>query len=303
VILTGGLIKVAKDYLRGPYKKARLRYMRVRHGFGRAEFLRALRDAGIQDGDAVLVHSTMNGFEAFNGTVSDIVNTLKDAIGPNGTILMPALSISGSALDFAKSGHIFDVRTTPSQTGMITEVFRRSPGVSRSVHPTHSVTVWGKDSAWWIQDHHRAGTPCGRGTPYHHLLEREGKIALLGTGIAPLTFFHTAEELIEERMPFSPFTAESYTMSCRTAGVLIDTAPMRLYDPSASRRRTLQPLEQELRSKGAWAEGRAGTLNVIGLKAHDILTAVEDLADRNVFCYKPDEARRSTRNRERARSR
>jgi len=260
--------------------------MRARYGFGRADLLRAVRDAGIQEGDAVLVHSSMKGFEGFDGTVTDILAVLKDAVGAGGTLLMPALSVSSSALEFAKSGRVFDIRTTPSQSGIITEVFRRSPGVSRSVHPTHSVTVWGKDSEWWIQDHYVACTPCGRGTPYHRLLERDGKVALLATGIAPLTFFHTAEELIEDRMPFSPFTRETYIMNCRVGGKLIPSAPMRLYDPSASGRRTLQPLEAELRSMGAWREARAGTLSVIGLKARDILTAIENLAARKVFCYK-----------------
>jgi len=41
---------------------------------------------------------------------------------------------------------------------------------------------------------------------------------------------------------------------------------------------------------GMWHQGRTGTLNVIGLKARDIVTAIEGLAARGVFCYKPDEA-------------
>jgi aminoglycoside N3'-acetyltransferase len=252
--------------------------------------MRAIREAGVAEGDAVMIHSSMTGFEGFTGTVADIVAAFKEAVGPQGTILMPALSMSGSALEFARSGRVFDARTTPSQSGVITEVFRRSAEVSRSVHPTHSISVWGRDRDWWVKDHHLASTPCGRGTPFDRLLERDGKIALAGTGIAALTFFHYAEEILEDKMPFSPFTRETFTMPCRVSGALLNTAPMRLYEPSVSRRRTLQPLEQELRAGGMWREGRAGTLTLIGLQAKDIMTALERMTARGVFCYKANEA-------------
>ena len=95
-------------------------------------------------------------------------------------------------------------------------------------------------------------------------------------------------ELIEPRMPFSPFTSERYTMQCRVSGTIVNSGPMRLYDPLISRRRNLQPLELELRAKGLWREGRAEALTIIGLKARDVLSIVEDLASRGVFCYRPE---------------
>jgi aminoglycoside 3-N-acetyltransferase len=281
------LLQPAKKRLRGPYQKARLRYLRLVRGFGKNSLLAALRRAGIESGDAVLVHSAMTGFDGFHGSIPDIVSVFQDAVGPAGTLLMPTLSMAGSAIEFAAGGKVFDPRTTPSQVGLLTEVFRRSPGVSRSVHPTHSVAAWGNDPQWWLADHHLADSPCGRGTPFHLLLERGGKIALAGTGIAAMTFFHCAEELLESRMPFSPFTAERYTMRCRVAGEALQSAPMRLYAPEVSRRRQLAPLETELRARGKWRESRTGTLRVIVLDAREVLRALEEMAARGVFCYGP----------------
>jgi aminoglycoside N3'-acetyltransferase len=271
-----------------PYREARAAYIRGRYGFGRKELLNAIRSAGIQPGDASLVHSGFSSFEPFEGKITDIVSTFQEAVSPDGTLMMPTLSIAGSTVDFANSGSVFDPRTTPSQAGVITEVFRSCDGVVRSVHPTHSVAVWGKDKDWWNNGHHLAGTPCGRGTPFHRLIERDGKVALAGTGIETLTFFHCIEELIEPRMPFSPFTTERYTMQCRVGGNIVETAPMRLFDPALSRRRDLRPLETELREKGRWREGTAEALTIIVLKARDVLATIEDMASRGVFCYRSE---------------
>lgn len=279
------LVRPAKVWLRGPYRHIRANYVRWRHGFGPSELLEALRSTGIQRGDAILVHSSMSRFEAFNGSVPDIVSVFMDAIGSEGTLMMPTLSMSGSAIDFAKSGRIFDSRTTPAQVGLLPEVFRRSAGVARSIHPTHSVAAWGNDKDWWLENHYLAGTPCGRGTPFHRLWERRGKIVLAGVNIAAMTFFHCAEEVIEPRMPFSPFTTDHYVMRCRVQGQIIETAPMRLYAPDVSRRRRLAPLAAELQRKGRWREGRAGSLSIIVLAATDVLRTLEEMADSGIFCY------------------
>lgn len=283
--LIPGIVQPAKAWLRGPYKNARSKYIRWRHGFGRDELLAALQALGIKRGDAIIVHSAIKAFEAFQGSATDVIAVFKEAVGTEGTLMMPTLSMAGSAIDFAKSGRIFDPRTTPSQVGLLPEIFRRSAGVVRSMHPTHSVAVLGKGSTWWIADHHRADTPCGRGTPFHRLLERDGKIVLAGTGIPALTFFHCVEELIERRMPFSPFTQERYVMRCRMDKEIIETAAMRLYAPDVSRRRQLFPLESELRAKGFWKESRTGTLTVAAVRAQHVLETLEEMADRGIFCY------------------
>jgi aminoglycoside 3-N-acetyltransferase len=281
------LVPPAKKWLRRSYRKARSRYVRWRYRFTRADLLDALHQVGIVRGDAILVHSAIAGFEGFDGRVPDIVSVFEEALGPEGTLLMPTLSMSGTAVEFANSGQIFDPRTTPSQMGLLSEVFRRSKGVARSTHPTHSVAARGADVAWWLENHQLAGTPCGKGTPFHRLLERNGKVVLAGIGIRALTFFHCAEELLETRMPFSPFTSERYVMRCRVAGQLIETAPMRLYAPDVSRRRRLAPLEAELRGKGLWLESRTGSLALIAVNAADVLRTLEEMAGRGVFCYQP----------------
>ena len=121
--------------------------------------------------------------------------------------------------------------------GLLTELFRRSPGVVRSIHPTHPVAIWGYDANVIATGHHLAQTPCGVGTPFEALLKRHGKIALLGTDISALTFYHMLEEAIERDLPLGPFTDEVFHLRSRTRdGLILDTNG-RLFEPAVSRRR------------------------------------------------------------------
>jgi hypothetical protein len=100
-----------------------------------------------------------------------------------------------------------------------------------------------------------------------------------------MTFYHCAEELLEPRLPESPFTTELFRMRFRVAGEIGETAPTRLYEPGLSRRRNLAPLEEELRDAGRWRETHTGTLQLILLEAPHVLQTLEDMTRRGVFCY------------------
>lgn len=240
----------------------------------------------MRPGDALMVHSSFDRFLGFTGTITDAVAALQDAVGPDGTVLMPTMPFDGSALDYAASGKVFDVRRTPSRMGLLTEMFRRSPGVTRSVHPTHSVAVWGAKAELFVADHHRAGTPCGRGTPWYRLWEQGGKSVLLGTAIGSMTFFHTAEEVLEPEMPFSPFTAETFLLHSKDwDGQVLETRT-RLFDRDVSGRRDVARMVPALKQAGSWREGRVGRLSVTVLEARPVLEVLRALARDGVFCYK-----------------
>jgi aminoglycoside 3-N-acetyltransferase len=272
--------------LRKYYYLIKSTYHRYCHPFTAAELLSTLRELGIRNGDMLLVHSSFAQFLGFRGTAQDVIRILKEAVGPQGTLMMPTLSFSGSAVTYARAIKIIDLARSPSMAGLLTEMFRRSEGVVRSPHPTHSVAVWGPAAGYLVQDHHLAATPCGRGTPYFRLLEKGGKILLLGVGISPLTFFHCVEELIEDEMPFSPFTSEVFTMRFRVDGNVVETSPMRLYDPSVSGRRNLSVLEQALRRNNAWHYRKLGSLRVTVLNAADVLCTTKSLAKKGIYCYR-----------------
>jgi len=279
------LPKGARGRLKGWRKRLRLAYARRWKAFGPDALLAALRDLGVDPGEVVMVHSSFDRFAGFSGKATDVLRVLQDAVGPTGTLLMPTLPFTGTAVEYVSRGEIFDVRRTPSRVGLLTELFRRSPGVVRSVHPTHPVAAWGARAAEMVANHHLARTPCGEGSPFARLLERDGRVLFLGADIDSMTLFHCIEEILEPGMPISPFTKDEIALESRdqTGGILLTKT--RLFDPALSRRRNLEPLRPVLRQRGTWAQGRVGGLDMILLNARDVLAAGRWLADRGVHCY------------------
>jgi aminoglycoside N3'-acetyltransferase len=245
----------------------------------------SLRQLGIASGDAVIVHSSFESFEGFRGSVTDAIQVLRDVIGPDGALLMPTIPFSGSAVEYARTRPLLDVNRTPSSMGIITEIFRRLPGVTRSVHPTHPVAGWGAKAAPLLATHRLAHTPCGAGSPFARLVQTDGKILLLGVSINAMTFFHYLEEDLEGRMPFSPFTTETFTLDVRDEEGQTVSVATRLYDPIVGRERDGELLTPHLKAGGVWREAKVGRLKAIVLRCGDVKKIATEMASKGLFCY------------------
>ena len=277
--------KQIKRMLKGRLKSIRLAWFHYRHPFSADDLLNAIRRVGVQPGNVVFVHSSLNAFEGFIGKPMEINLILQKVVGAGGTLLMATLPFRGSAIEYVAQSRTFDVRTTPSQMGLLTELFRRAPGIVRSVHPTHPVAVWGAHAAEIVADHHRARTPCGQSSPFHRLLELDGKVLFLGTDISVMTFFHYLEEELEPKMAFSPFTKEVFSLRSKDWNGNELVTETRLYDPVYSRQRDLSKLVPVLKSQGAWRESSVGKVKITLLSANEIARACRKLAQQGVYCY------------------
>jgi aminoglycoside 3-N-acetyltransferase len=271
--------------VRGWLKRLRGAYTQWRCAFNQDDFLAMLRRLGVKSGDVLLVHSAFDRFEGFTGKATEVIHALQEAVGPGGTILMPTLPFGGMAVDYVSKGRVFDVLRTPSSMGLLTELFRRSAGVVRSVHPTHPVAAWGAVARAIVAGHHLAQTPCGVGTPFARLLDYKGKILFLGTGIEAMTFFHTIEEILEPQMPFTPFTRETYSLHSKDKDGSLLSSTTRLFDPEWSRRRNLEKLVPILKRHGVWKQERVGGLDAVLLDAKEVLQSCQALAQSGVYCY------------------
>ncbi|WMC94309.1 AAC(3) family N-acetyltransferase [Kineothrix sp. MB12-C1] len=89
---------------------------------------------------------------------------------------------------------VMDVLYTPSCVGFLTERFRKRPGVYRSLHPTHSLSAYGKDAKEFIAGEEKISTPCGEGGAYHRLWQRNAQILLIGVNFTRNTYIHGVEE-------------------------------------------------------------------------------------------------------------
>lgn len=279
-----------KQQLKRTLHRARTSLTQKLFAFNSSQLLELLRRLGVQPGDVVCVHSAFDQFLGFQGHVGDALKVLQQAVGDEGGLMMPTQPFASTAIDYVRKHPVTDIARAPSTVGMITEILRRTPGAVRSINPTHPVALWGQRGVKLADRDWEAGTPCGRGTAYHRLIDEDARILMMGTGLQPMTFYHCLEELIEPQMPFSPFTSEVFELKSKNrAGEVFDSR-MRLFEPGPSSRRRMSLMEPDLRAAGAWRAGRVGRLQVISLRAVQVLEVVEAMARQGRYCYLPETA-------------
>jgi len=157
------------------------------------ELVNGWRNLGVRLGGVLLVHSSLRSLGPLEGGAETVVLSLLEALGPQGTLLMPALSYR----TVGPKSPLFNVITTPSCVGALPEYFRTRPGTLRSVHPTHSVSGGGPLVNSLLGEHIRSTTPCGPYSPFARLPEANGQILFLGCGLRPNTSMHAVEERVE----------------------------------------------------------------------------------------------------------
>ncbi|WP_219835439.1 aminoglycoside N(3)-acetyltransferase [Paenibacillus sp. R14(2021)] len=170
-----------------------------------------LRALGVQEGDKLLVHSSLSSLGWVCGGPQAVVQALQLAVGEAGTLIMPAQS--GDWSDPAEWAHppvpaawldtiyrempAFDPLLSPTRgMGRIAELFRTFPGTIRSRHPQVSFCANGPHAEEIVSDHPL--TPqFGLASPLGKLQALDAKVLLLGAGYDSCTSFHLAEALIE----------------------------------------------------------------------------------------------------------
>ncbi|CAN5389268.1 AAC(3)-VI family aminoglycoside N-acetyltransferase [soil metagenome] len=177
-------------------------------GFGRVTvsretLARDFRRAGIAAGDVLIVHSAMSRLGHVHGGPHDVVRALQDALGAEGTLLMPTFSFNLAGWNLPH----FDPRNTPSRVGLLTDTFWRMDGVIRTPHPTHSVSAWG---AWAkvLTDGPLSYEPLGLGSPLDRARLLDAKILLLGVGQVANSTVHVAESLARAPYLAVPFALQ-----------------------------------------------------------------------------------------------
>lgn len=166
-----------------------------------------------QDFEILMVHSSFDEFlPMYKGTAKDLVSALIELSGPNRTIVMPAFVLGGRSYDtsvYFKS-RPFNVRSTPSEAGLIAEVFRRVPNVLRSLHPTCSLCALGPLAKELTAGHHVSRTGMSPDGPFGMMTRR--RTTILGLGVEYyrcLTHVHTATDEMADAFPIKSATPSS----------------------------------------------------------------------------------------------
>lgn len=154
----------------------------------KANIVQGLKKLGIEQGDLVQVHSSLSAFGYVAGGAETVVDALLEAVGVPGTIMVPTFNHGAE--------DIFDLASSPSTNGAITNALRLRPESYRSLHPTHPVAAIGPLAELLTREHLTGGT-FGLLSPLGKLAAMGGKILLLGVGMNSNTMAHTGETLYE----------------------------------------------------------------------------------------------------------
>ncbi len=173
----------------------------------RATLAADLRALGVQEGDVLVVHSSLSSLGYVVGGATAVVGALLDAVGPAGTVTMPGHSSDWSEPSYWEAPPVprdwwpvirehlpvFDPRTTPLRAmGAVAEALHRTPGTLRSDHPRLSHLAHGAQ-AGWITTGHALADGFGERSPLARLYDLDARVLLLGVGHASNTSLHLAE--------------------------------------------------------------------------------------------------------------
>jgi len=136
-------------------------------------FAAILQRLGLRRGMTVFVHSAWENMIPIRSGPLEVIHLLQDAVGENGTLLMPCYSyVRGT-------DGVFDLRWAPTSAGLLAEAFRRSKGVRRSAN-NHSVSALGRQATELVQDHHHSLTSWDGHSPFMKMRELESLVICLG---------------------------------------------------------------------------------------------------------------------------
>ncbi|MEI8309138.1 MAG: AAC(3) family N-acetyltransferase [Verrucomicrobiota bacterium] len=158
---------------------------------------------GVGAGDTLFVHSSFKSLGPVDGGAATVIASLEDALAPGGLLLMPSFNL----VEKDKRAGTWNIATTPSTVGYLTEFFRLMPGTVRSDHYSHSVAARGCGAGDVVAGHlssegpespwDRApwGRTFGARSPFLQAYDRGGKLLMLGVDYHSSTFVHLVETL------------------------------------------------------------------------------------------------------------
>jgi len=221
----------------------------------------------------LLLHSSIRGTLrklkklCFPMEVETILDSFLHALGENGTLLLPLFNF-----DFC-SGIGFDIRTTPSQMGALTEAGRLRLGTVRTGHPIYSFAVLGKRCDMFRGVDNFSGY--GADSPFGILRREGGKIAVLDLpDQESMTFYHYVEESLSVNYRFhkrfsAPYTGFDGGTTQRTYGLFV----RRLDEGVVTH---VDPMGELLWAKNLYSGDRSGTGS--GLRVIDAGTLYDEVA-------------------------
>lgn len=240
-----------------------------------AALFAGLRDVGVEEGETVLVHSSLLTLGAMDGvdledSAAQVYAVLRSAVGKAGTIVVPTFTFA-----FCR-GEPFDPVHSPSEgMGALSEHVRQLPDACRSRHPIQSIAAVGPLATLLCS--RDTATAFSLGGPFDGLLEFDALVVLVGASMQSVSLVHVAEERVG--VPYrdwKSFTGD-YVLPWG-----VQTRSYRMYarDLDLNPRLHLGPVSERLAERGDLRRARVGSGWVQSFRARSFVDlAVEGLRD------------------------
>lgn len=236
------------------------------------ELIRQLGKMGFNHMDSILMHSSL---KAINRDAKLVIDSLKSYFN-EGMVLMPTHTWK----QMNETYTYFDANHQPSCVGILTEIFRKSSDVVRSLHPTHSMAGFGRHAAFYLKDAINDQTPCAPHGAWGRLTEIDAYILLVGCGLERNTFMHAIEEKknIGNRLTEAPII-----FSIQTSNGIVKRPFYKHYHVRFEHlSENYIIIHDALLSLGIMKEATFGDAKVYYMKARDLEAYVFDLLDKNL---------------------
>lgn len=166
-----------------------------------SQIIKFLNVSGVCRGDTLFIHSSWECLNSGSFSAVELIEALIDYLGKHGTLAMPAFPPEKLQVNET----LFDGKRLPSGGGLLTEVFRRYPGVRRSINLNHSVCAAGPNAAYLTESHHLSKTSWDKHSPYYRLRDFENAFIVgfgVGHRLRVATSLHCVESVLQSEIEF-----------------------------------------------------------------------------------------------------
>jgi len=244
------------------------------------------RELGVAEGDTLLVHSSYKSLGEVDGGPQTVVRALETALGTDGegTLIMPTFNF-----DF-NQGKPWDVRTTPSKMGVLTELVRKDARAKRVFHPFYSFAILGKHAEMLGSLRYKSAYE--RNSVFGKLRDLDGKIMVIGLSYNnSMTFFHHIEQM--EGVDYRFLKQFSGEVTDENGNTYTDTFEMLVRDIDKGVMTMVDPMGALMEEAGIIKSRKIGDADVKLMKANEVyeFTAREMKRDPHLLYYiKKDDA-------------
>lgn len=245
------------------------------------DIVQKMLELGMRPGNLVCIHSSMKEFYNYKGTAEELIDEILSAIGPEGTLMMPAFPRKDL---IHKPDYVFDAHNDPTGAGFLAETFRQYPGVVRSINVQHSVCAVGRQAEELVAGHENTRDCWDTHSPWSFLCRNGGLVFNLGMPDWYIgTFEHCVESILRDEHPYYAqfFTKQEEWKYYSEDGKVLSY----VNDSSGIERRTRERKVQKFFSRKEYRKTRLSNLLISVYEAEPCLNKMVDLGRRGITIY------------------